>query len=537
MDDRSTLKEHEQAQASEHSFVELRDLLLGDQIRELEELRRRLDDPNLRTQETSKILADALSLSIQRDRRVQSVLQPIAEDSLRASVEKNPNLFADAVFPIVGQAVRKAVAHALQQTLDSLNSILADGISLKRWRWRLEAIRSGKSFGEIALARSLTYRVEQVYLIHRKTGILLAESSKHPGLLGDADLVVGMLTALQDFVRDSFTTNKQDDLDVLHIGEFKVWLLHGPLAILAVVVRGQLPQELQARFADRIEQLHSDFHSQLVSFETSGKPIVGIDAGLNDYLLGAATSERPSYARVKVALGITAAILLLTLFVQVRDEIRWRNYLGALRREPGIVIIEAHRGWSMFSLVGLHDPIAVEPRSLLPAYHLSEKKVSEHWEEYLSLDPRLSNARRLNEEAAALSKEVIRFEVNTTKIPPEQLPLVDTVSDQIRQLAFTAASQGKELRVKIFGDADSTGTEDRNTELSRERAEMMMRLFVARGIDPTILTAVGLGDRLPGRHDADSYQQNLDRRVTFTVLLDGKPVNRALSTTDMSLRY
>jgi OOP family OmpA-OmpF porin len=534
VDDRSTLEEPKEEQGSEHSFAELRNLLLGDQIRALEELRRRVEDPNLRALETSKILAEALSLSIQRDRRVQSVLQPVVEESVRISVEKNPNLLFNALFPIIGKVVRKSVTHALQQMLDSLNSILADGLSFKRWRWRIEAIRSGKSFGEIALARSLVYRVEQVYLIHRKTGILLAESSKHPGLLGDADLVVGMLTALQDFVRDSFTTNQQDDLEVLHIGEFKVWLLHGPLAILALVVRGQLPEALQARFSDKIEQIHQDFHSQLVSFEMDGKPIIGINAGLDDCLLGEATSERPSYIWFKVASGITATTVLFILFFQIRAEVRWQNYLGALRQHPGIVVVEAHRGWNKFSLIGLRDPIAVEPRSLLAAYHLSEKKVSEDWEEYLSLDPRLSNARRLDAEAVALSKEVIRFEVNTAKIPLEQLPLVDTISDQIRQLALTAASQGKELRVKISGEADSTGTEDRNAELSRERAEMMVRLLVARGVEPKILSAVGLGDKLPGSPGADSYEQNLDRRVTFTVLLDGKEMKRGPSI-DMSL--
>lgn len=522
VDARSALKESDEEQVAEKDFVELRKLLLGDQIRQLEELRKRLDDPILRSQETSKILADALSLSARSDRRVQSALQPIVEESLRISVERDPHLLATALFPIVGQAVRKSVAHSLQQILDSLNSIFADGFSLKRWRWRIEAIRSGKSFAEIALARSITYRVEQVYLIHRKTGILLAESSKHPGLLGDADLVVGMLTALQDFVRDSFTTNKQDDLEVLHIGEFKVWLLHGPLALLAVVVRGQLPQELRRMFVEKIERIHDDFRGPLASFETSGQPIAGIGAGLDNCLLGAASSKSPSYAKFKIASGIIFVAILLTLFVQVRDDMRWRNYLSALRAQPGIVVIEAHRGWSTFSLVGLRDPMALEPRSLLSNFHLSDKKVSEHWDEYLSLDPRLDDARRLDTEATALRKEVIRFEVNTTKIPLEQFPLVDSVSAQIRQLTIDATSQGKELRVKVCGHTDRTGTESRNAKLSQERAETMVDLLVTRGVEPKLLSAVGLGDTLPARVGVDSYEQNLDRRVTFAVFLNSK---------------
>jgi hypothetical protein len=181
MDTRSTVHEGEVGSIEDKDLFELRELLVGDHIHKIEELRKRLDDPVLRSQEVSRVLAQALSLAIQRDSRVPVALHPIIEDSLRTSVERDPALLATALFPIVGQAVRKAVAHAVQQLLDSLNSIFADGFSLKRWRWRLEAIRSGKSFGEIALARSLAYRVEQIYLIHRKTGILLAESSKHSG--------------------------------------------------------------------------------------------------------------------------------------------------------------------------------------------------------------------------------------------------------------------------------------------------------------------------------------------------------------------
>ncbi|GGG74899.1 OmpA family protein [Edaphobacter dinghuensis] len=507
---------------SEKDFIELRKLLLGDLIKQLEELRRRLDDPNLRSEEVSKVLAQALSLSIKHDRRVQNALQPIVEQSLRISVEKDPELLAGTLFPIIGQAVRKSVTHSIQHLLDSLNSIFSDGFSLKRWRWRIEALRSGKTFGEIALARSLAYCVEHVYLIHRKTGLLLAESNKNSDILQDADLIVGMLTALQDFVRDSFATNKQDDLEVLHIGEFKVWLLHGPLAILAVVVRGQLPRELELRFAEKIEHIHQNFQGHLIAFEASGQPIFEIAAGLNDCLLSStATPASSSYTKFKIAAGILFAAIFIGFFVYARQEVRWQNYLSALRQEPGIAVIEERHNWTSFSLIGLRDPMASDPQMLLAKFHLSQERVSERWEEYLSLDPHLADVRRLDTEKNDLNKMVIRFELNSTIIPLDQLPLVDTVSDQIRELSLSASSQNKKIRVKVLGHADPTGTESHNAELSQQRAETMVRLLAARGVDAKILLPVGLGDKMPERNGADLYEQNLDRRVTFVVIPDG----------------
>jgi outer membrane protein OmpA-like peptidoglycan-associated protein len=522
VDAKSTLSGRSAQPGHERGLAELRSLLVGDQLGQLEELRKRLDDPNVRSRETSKILAEALAISIRQDPKIHKALQPLVEESLRLSVERNPNLLASALFPIVGQAVRKSVAHSLQHLVDSLNSILAEGFSLKRWRWRLEAIRSGKSFGEVALARSLDYAVEHLYLIHRETGLLLAEDSNTLGLLEDADLVVGMLIALQDFVRDSFIHGKQEDLEVLDIGEFKVWLLHGPLAILAVVARGQLPEEVRAQLASVVENIHKDFRGQLATFATSGQQVAGLETYLNGCLKSTTSVQKPSYTRFNVAAILLLCLIFAALFVQVRDGLRWRNYLNALRREPGIVVLEEHHGWSSFSVTGLRDPMALKPESLLAEFHLSGNKVSENWEGYLSLDPHLSSARRLNEETDALRKEVIRFEVNTTTIPLDQLPLVDSVSDQIHQLSLDAASQDKEINVKIFGHTDRTGAESRNTQLSQERAETMIRLLTERGVAPGILSSEGLGDKQPRRAGADSYEQNLDRRVTFSVSL--KPV-------------
>ena len=520
MDTRSTVREEGTGPTQDSDFFALRELIIGDQIQKLEELRKRLDDPNLRSQEVSKVLAQALSLAIQRDARVPVALQPIIEDSLRTSVEKDPGLLATALFPIVGQAVRKAVAHAMQQLLDSLNAIFADGLSFKRWRWRLEAIRSGKSFGEIALARSLAYRVEQIYLVHRKTGILLAESSRHSGLMENADLVVGMLTALQDFARDSFTNKKQDDLEVLHIGEFKVWLLHGPLAILAVVVRGRLPQELQARFAAKIEQIHKDFHAQLLAFERDGRPIAGIREGLDGYLLGEAPFERPSHITLKVIAAVVVGLMAAGVVLRVRDDIRWQHFLQALGQEPGITVIDTHHGWSTYSVTGLRDPIAVEPGSLLPGFHLSPSRVSESWQPYLSLDSRLAGMHRLSAEIDSVWKETIHFELNSTTIPLYELPHVDDVSEEIQQLNADAVSQGKRVRVEIVGHTDHTGAEEHNAELSQQRAETVIQLLEKRGVAADLLSSVGVGDSQPQRADADLYEQNLDRRATFIVRVD-----------------
>ena len=58
--------------------------------------------------------------------------------------------------------------------------------------------------------RQLLYSVEQVFLIHRKSGLLLMHVAAKDSVLKDADMISGMLTAIQDFLSDSFAEGGQE---------------------------------------------------------------------------------------------------------------------------------------------------------------------------------------------------------------------------------------------------------------------------------------------------------------------------------------
>ena len=65
------------------------------------------------------------------------------------------------------------MANAFRSMAENLNFMMERSLSFESMKWRLEALRTGKSFGEIALLRSLRYKVQQVFLIHRETGSVL----------------------------------------------------------------------------------------------------------------------------------------------------------------------------------------------------------------------------------------------------------------------------------------------------------------------------------------------------------------------------
>jgi OOP family OmpA-OmpF porin len=216
-------------------LARLRELLLGPEQDQLQKLQRRMDDPSSRAGELAEVLPEAVRAA--RQAKLEKALHPVIEGAVREFVLKRPKELADAIYPIIGPAIRRAVAAAVRDLAESVNQVAEASLSYRGLRWRIDALLSGKSFSELVLARSMLFRVEQVFLIHRQGGLLLQHVAAKSAVVKDADMVSGMLTAIQDFVSDSFVAAGQE-LEMVDVGEFKLWLQHGPLAVLAGAVRG-----------------------------------------------------------------------------------------------------------------------------------------------------------------------------------------------------------------------------------------------------------------------------------------------------------
>ncbi|HEV3410710.1 MAG TPA: hypothetical protein VG095_10475, partial [Chthoniobacterales bacterium] len=86
--------------------------------------------------------------------------------------------------------------------MHSLNDTAAHASTWQGLKWRLEAWRTGHRFQDVALLRSLVYRVEAVFLVHRNTGFPLLHVTAEAAATQDGDLIAGMLSDIQDFARD-----------------------------------------------------------------------------------------------------------------------------------------------------------------------------------------------------------------------------------------------------------------------------------------------------------------------------------------------
>ncbi len=498
-------------------LAELRALLLGQQLVELEALRKRLDDPGLRADEISQILSQAVALSIKRDGGLQRSFYPIVERALKISIHRDPGIIVTSLAPIIGDAVRKAVANAFRGMVESLNFLMERSLSWESVKWRLEALRTGKSFGEIALLRSLRYKVQQVVLIQRETGAVL-QYVKAPGEgIKEAELMSSMLTAIGDFVTDSFDAKRSQKFEEARTDDFTLWVNHGPQASLAATILGTPPPELKDVFARENELIHQEFAGALASFSGDASVFDAARPHLRNCLLG--QTERPQKQSWWWLLAVAAALIVLVAigFFANRRSTRWNQFLAKLESQPGIVVTGTQKNWGHYAVTGMRDPLAAEPAQLASEFGIAPNSLEAHFEPYQSLDPRFSRPRQFESEKQQLERQMVLFPVNSSALLPDQGMRLDAIEDLINRLQGLAGELGQQVHVTLYGRADQTGAETKNTALSKERAQRVLEALRARGIAPDMVTAVGLGDSEPIRHGSPSYQLEVNRSVSLKV--------------------
>ncbi|MEO0936233.1 MAG: OmpA family protein, partial [Cyanobacteria bacterium J06641_2] len=212
---------------------ELRSLLLGIDEPKLNRFYEKLDNPQVDAEDISKILPEAVILRTMQDEQLSEAMVPSVEQAIQSSVKKDINILSQAIFPIIGPATRKAIASALDEMLQSFNYALEHSLSPQSLKWRIEAKQTGKSFAEVVLLRTLVYRVEQVFLIDKQSGLMLQHVVAPNIEAQDPSLVSAMLTAIQDFVKDSFNVRKHEGLHTLEFGELTIWIEQGPSSVNA----------------------------------------------------------------------------------------------------------------------------------------------------------------------------------------------------------------------------------------------------------------------------------------------------------------
>ncbi len=352
-------------------------------------------------------------------------------------------------------------------------------------------------------------------------------------------------------------------------------------AFLVAAIRGNPPESLRVLFQDTLARIHAEKRHALETFDGDTAAFLDVRDLLANCLR---VQEKPREHRTSPFLWLIVLLPLAMLLLGAywlygwhQDNRQWARYVQRLQAEPGIVVTGAEKRDGAWHVAGLRDPLAVDPKDLLPASKLDPARVVGHWEPFqgfhpafvlrrvqASLDPLPSVSLTLeNDEIRArgraphewiekarwvasllppgaaqlnltlvedidktalqalrdsIQSRLIYFDRDAPTPTPGQETVIAELARELRELADLSRKLRLAARVTVIGHADSTGRPTFNLGLSVGRAEVVRSLLRTQGVDPDLLSVRGAGPLEPvqARESSDD-DRYMNRRVSFTV--------------------
>ncbi|HNB53466.1 MAG TPA: SH3 domain-containing protein, partial [Anaerolineales bacterium] len=221
--------------------------------------------------------------------------------------------------------VQRAVGEFAKEFQRNIDARLKATFGPQGYLRRIGARLRGVSEAELALRDAFHFQIKEIFLIQHGSGLLLAHS--HPGSehIADSDLIGAMLTAIRDFVRDSFSAEETSGsgLNEIQYGDLLIKIESGKFVYVAVVYRGVEPEGFRAALHDFVADLHVRLGNALRDY--SGDPVTlpNLQPGLAELVLALTGTQahhtwtrRQKFGAMGVGLGFLLLMGLACFYLQ-----------------------------------------------------------------------------------------------------------------------------------------------------------------------------------------------------------------------------
>ncbi len=240
-------------------------------------------DPNL------QLIAYTSDVPATGDRTLNWTLQdlvPGASVTLSVTVRVGDNVATGTLIPALIEAsytnsVGTFLGYARSQPV--ILTVTADLLPLL---WIFLGGLAAATVAVLVVRRRTHFDIEDVFLVYRD-GVLISHLSRTLIREKDEDVLSGMLTAVQEFVREAFQYGEHRELQKLDFGDYRILIERGTYVYLAVVYSGQDSSTLHRKVRGVIARIEAEYGSTLKSWDGDMEQFVGARDLLRHELLGA----------------------------------------------------------------------------------------------------------------------------------------------------------------------------------------------------------------------------------------------------------
>ncbi|MGF6310287.1 outer membrane protein OmpA-like peptidoglycan-associated protein [Bradyrhizobium sp. i1.8.4] len=542
---------------------------------DLDSLQRYVGNADRLETATAGILVEALERAeVNRPRELASAIAPVVVSAIRSEIKNSREQMIEALYPIVGRLVSAAVANAFRELVASLEQRINALTSAQLWVGRVKSLVTGRPISEFVLADSPP-QINRLLIIERGNGRLIADWKREASPDERADLLSAMVAAILEFSVQALAG--EGNLQTLDFGGRQLALRASPRFILAAECLGPLRPADNARinslFFDAIERIDRGadcdapmLASLAAAIETDDAPhriasrrgkvilfaVLAAVAALLLYFAATAVTrallERRTHAALEqlatqqpllasfplrldfdhgsrsVAVsGIEPSQLetapLLDALTAAAAPYKIVNRIGLMSTPEQMAASQAGIAGLQASLDQMREAMSTQAKSGDQKYAGLTAQYDRLGEQYARLGEQYAKLQSVVDGPAARLDRFIAstaiFFVNNS----DELLDNDQAEQQLRELAGLLASN--DLRLRIVGYADQSGTEGTNKTLGRKRAEQVQRKLTALGVDPSRLILVSRAATMPITDRVDATVGG-NRRVAFETVYRGE---------------
>ncbi|MFN0218497.1 MAG: OmpA family protein [Hyphomicrobium sp.] len=208
------------------------------------------------TDSVATVLNDALrKAEVSQHAELSASIAPLVVTTIKAELVNSQDEMVEALYPLTGRMVKAYVATAMKDLADQMNR----RIEQTSFVMRLRSLLTGRSMAELAMVDIQDFQVNDLLLIRRGSGELLA---RWPGDAGSGreQAISGVLAAINEFADEAFSAD-QDQLRQIDLGGHEIYLRASPKFLLAARCSGVAPASIEPLIDDAfltvIERQHA----------------------------------------------------------------------------------------------------------------------------------------------------------------------------------------------------------------------------------------------------------------------------------------
>ena len=506
---------------------------------DVEALKARVGTPSALESATANVLVNALRRAeIAQPSELAAAIAPSVVSAIRHELRNSRDAMVEALYPITGRLVSAAVANAFKELLEVLQARIDALTSTNQWKWRVRSLITGRPVSEIALAESQDCVIERLFLIERGSGRLLAIWHRDPQQTGNPELISGMIAAITEFATQALSGS--GELRNLDFGGREIVLRASPRTLIAAEYRGTLAPQREREFDQAFMRLVDDLDHERVAGDDGLAALAG-------QAMASASAVRPqqkSSIKSKIILGGMAAALI--------GLVTWWSAMAVQRW-----LIERRVTFAHETFLAAHDTLQPYPirltfnhsaaqvvlKALIPdaetgaqlASALQLASAPYRVTTNFAVTPTLSRIEALESGLAVLKKQADKLQQVSTNVVAhfDAAPMKLAAFAAQNAIFFSNANEYRDsdaagrtiealaqllrdndLKIRIVGHTDETGSPSNNRQISQSRARVVADALIAQGVAAERIKVVGRASSMQISDTANAKESD-NRRVTF----------------------